>query len=366
MLLIIIVILLFASLVIIHEWGHFVAARRDGVVVEEFGVGFPPKAWGKKIKGTLYTLNWLPLGGFVRLKGEDGVDNGPGSFNAARFSTKVKILVAGVVMNFLTAVVILYALAVTGLPGLGGFEPSFLNPSYAQPKQLVVVNAAPDSPADQAGIKRGDFILSVDGRKMETEDDLRTYTKSHAGEKVSVKVKSGEAERTVNVQLREPNSTAGFLGVASQQVYKLKYDPLSALVAAVWISGALFVATVWGVIKLLAGVPTLLVGLFSTAVPAVAQEASGPVGIIYIFNAVSSLGPSYIFLFMANIAVALAAFNILPLPALDGGRLALIVWQKVTGRIISPDREAQIHGIGFMVLIGLILVISIYDLRKFF
>lgn len=367
MLLIVFIILLFASLVIIHEWGHFYAARKDGVVVEEFGIGFPPKAWGKVVKGTLYTINWLPLGGFVRLKGEDGADRSKGSFGAATYTTKAKILLAGVVMNFLTAVVILYALAVTGLPGLGAFEPGFLNPSYAQPKQLVVVESSKDSPAAQAGIKRGDFLISANGKALATDSDLRAFTKANAGKAVKLVVKTGSAaERTVELTLRKPGTTDGFLGVAGQQVYKLKYDPLSAIVAAVWITGALFVATVLGVLKLLIGIPMLLIGLFSTVVPKEATDASGPVGILFIFNSISSLGLSYVFLFMANIAVALAAFNVLPLPALDGGRLALITFQKVTKRVISPDLEARIHGIGFLVLIGLMVVISVYDIRKFF
>src|SRR4051812_18032901 len=106
MLVVVIIIVLFSLLVILHEAGHFVAARRGGVGVEEFGIGFPPLAWGKKVKGTLYSINWLPLGGFVRLKGEDTAQNGPGTFGGAKFSTKAKILLAGVGVNLLTAVVI--------------------------------------------------------------------------------------------------------------------------------------------------------------------------------------------------------------------------------------------------------------------
>src|SRR3954468_15283575 len=117
--LIIFIVLLFALLVILHEWGHYIAARRNGVDVEEFGVGFPPKVWGKKVRGTLYSVNLLPLGGFVRLKGEDSGDERPGTFGGAKYAVKAKVLLAGVGMNLLTAIVILYALCVTGLPALG-------------------------------------------------------------------------------------------------------------------------------------------------------------------------------------------------------------------------------------------------------
>ncbi|HEY2004515.1 MAG TPA: site-2 protease family protein [Candidatus Saccharimonadia bacterium] len=366
MMIAIVIILLFASLVILHEWGHFYAAKRSGVEVEEFGIGFPPKVWGRKVKGTLYTVNWLMLGGFVRLKGEDTADERPGTFGAASFGVKAKILLAGVGMNLLTAVVILYVLCLTGLPGLGaGFEPKFVHASYAQPKQLILAEVVAGSPAANAGLKRGDYVLRAGGQQLVTDEDLRKFTKDNAGRQVTLHVRSNGDERDVSVKLRGPNASDGYLGVVSQQVYKLRYDPFSALAAAVWIAGALFVATIVGVVQLIVNIPVLLVGLFSSSVPQAAQAASGPLGIVFILKSISALGYAYIFLFMANIAVALAAFNVLPLPALDGGRLAIIAVQQVTKRRISPDTEAKIHAIGFMALIALMLVISVYDLRKF-
>jgi regulator of sigma E protease len=360
------IVVLFSLLVILHEWGHFVAARRGGVEVEEFGVGFPPRVWGKKVKGTLYSINLLPLGGFVRLKGEDSGNTGPGTFGGARLKTKTKILLAGVGMNLLTAVVILYGLAVTGLPAIGaGFEPQFLRSTYAQPKQLILVQVEAGSPAATAGLKRGDYVLSGDGRRLESDGDLRAFTKSRAGHEVMLHVRSDGDERDVKVKLRDPNVMNGYLGVVGQQVYKLRYDPVRAVVAAAYITGALFVATVVGVVQLIVHIPLLLLGLFSNTVPQAAEAASGPLGIIFILKSISSLGLAYIFVFMANIAVALAAFNVLPLPALDGGRLAIIWAQKLLRRRISAEMEAKIHTIGFMALIGLMLVISVYDLRKF-
>lgn len=367
MLVVVFMVLLFALLVILHEWGHFVAARRNGVEVEEFGVGFPPRVWGKKVKGTLYSINLLPLGGFVRLKGEDAASRAPGTFGGASLSTKTKILLAGVGMNLATAVVLLYGLGVTGLPALGGnFEPNFLSSTYAQPKELILVEVEANSPAAAAGLKQGEFVLGANGNRFETDVQLREFTKAHAGQMVNLRVKStGGDERDVSVKLREPGST-GYLGVVSQQVYKLRYDPLSAVAAAVYITGTLFVATIVGVVQLILHLPLLVLGLFSGGVPQAAEAASGPLGIIFILKSISSLGLSYIFLFMANIAVALAAFNVLPLPALDGGRLALIWAQRLFKRELRAETEAKIHAIGFMALIGLIIVISVYDLRKFF
>jgi regulator of sigma E protease len=204
MLTIIVIVFLFALLVILHEWGHFLAARRGGVDVDEFGIGFPPKIWGKKVGPTLYTINLLPLGGFVRLKGEDTADNGPHTFGGARFGTKAKILLAGVGMNLVTAVVILYALALVGLPALGAqFEPNFLKHEYAQPKQLILAQVEDGSPAAKAGIKRGDFVLRANGKDLKTDEDLRNFTKANAGHEVLLHVRSSGDERDVKVKLRE-------------------------------------------------------------------------------------------------------------------------------------------------------------------
>lgn len=398
MLIVIVVIILFSLLVILHEWGHFVAARRGGVEVEEFGVGFPPRAFGKQIGKTLYSVNWLPLGGFVRLKGEDAAENGPGTFGGAKYSVKAKILLAGVGMNLVTAVVIFYGLCVTAIPGLGPqFEPAFLNPTYAQPKMLLVSEVESGSPADEAGLKKYDYILQINDVKLEDDTALRAYTQGHAGQKVTLKIQRDGSERQLTATLRQSNpqitvakeygvferfgrwvkglagisskpetvtQTGGILGVGSHQVYQLRYDPVSALGAALYITGALFVATIVGVLQLLIHIPALVIGLFQASIPSAALGASGPVGIVFILQSLSVLGWSYVFLFMANIAVALAAFNVLPLPALDGGRLALISFQKWTKRKISPELEAKIHGYGFMALIGLMVLITVYDIRK--
>jgi len=367
MLIIVLVIVLFSLLVILHEWGHYMAARRGGVDVEEFGIGFPPRLWGKQVGATLYSINLLPLGGFVRLKGEDGGAHGPHSFSAARYWVKFRILLAGVGMNLVTAIVILYALCATGLPALGaGFEPRFLRSEYTQTPRLILAEVVSGSPAAKAGLVRGDYIIDADGKALATDAELRAFTKDHAGKEVTLKVDSKGDVHDVKVKLRDPSSTQGFLGVGSQQVYKLRYDPLRAIVAAFYITGALFAATIWGVVGLIVHIPALILGLFAKAVPQAAEAASGPLGIIFILKSLSSLGYAYILLFMANIAVALAAFNVLPLPALDGGRLAIITVQKFMKRRIGVETEAQIHAIGFLALIGLILLITVYDIRKIF
>lgn len=367
MLVVIVIILLFAGLVITHELGHFIAAIRNGVDVEEFGVGFPPRIAGFTWRKTLYSLNLIPLGGFCRMSGEDSGDTRPGTFGAASYSSKAKILLAGVGMNFATAILILFGLCLTGIPGLGAqFEPGFLHPTYAQPRQLILAQVESGSPADKAGLKRGDYVLAANNMPMSQDAQLLNFTKSHAGKSVTFLVKEGNDEKLIQVTLRGPKSTQGFLGVVTQQVYKLRYSPIEAFEAAVYITVTLFVATVVGVVQLILSIPFLIAGLFSHTIPASAQQASGPLGIFFILQSISSLGYAYIFVFMANIAVALAAFNVMPMPALDGGRLAIITYSRLAKKKVSADLEAQIHSIGFMALLGLIVLITIYDIRKRF
>ena len=270
-------------------------------------------------------------------------------------------------MNMVTAFAILCVLALIGLPGLGAqFEPHFLHPTYAQAPALFLEEVVAGSPAAKAGLVRGDYVTTANGTPMTDDAMLRNFTKDHAGRDVTLHVRSKTGERDVTVKLNSSVSKVGFLGVGTQAVYKLRYSPGEAVVAAGYITGALFVATIVGVLGLLIHIPALILGLFAKSIPAAAATASGPVGIIYILQSLTSIGYSYIFLFMANIAVALAAFNVLPLPALDGGRLAIITIQKVTKRRIDADTEAKIHAFGFMALIGLMLVITVYDVRKIF
>jgi regulator of sigma E protease len=365
-----IIIFIFLGLIITHEMGHFLAAKRNGVEVEEFGIGFPPRLWGKKFRGTLYSINLLPLGGFVSLKGEMG-DGGKGSLGGATLWQKTKIMLAGVGMNALAAFLIFYGLCVTGLPAIGApFEPNFLPHTYSQRPEVIITQVVGGSPADKAGLKRNDYILSADGMAFESVDDLRSFTKSNQGNIVVFSVVSAgegaDTEHPVALKLNKTKDGSGALGVGGQQTYKIAYNPVVAVAAAAYITAAFIVATIVGIVQLLINIPVLILGLFATQIPTAAEAASGPIGIIYIISSIGSLGWSYVWLFMANIAVALAAFNFLPLPALDGGRLAFDVFKKVTGRRISEKAESLYHGIGFAALLALVALISVYDVKKYF
>lgn len=367
MITILIVAFLFGILVFVHEFGHFYVARKNGVEVEEFGFGFPPRilGWKRKKDSTLYSINLLPLGGFVKLKGEDNASTAKGAFGAASTLVKSKILLAGVGMNLVTAYVLLVALCLTGLPFMFEGQYSFGSAS-STPKQLIVAVVGKDSPAEKAGIKAGEFILSGNGSAFSTESDLTKFTKAYAGKQVELAVKSKNVSRNISVTLRQPDSKEGFLGVTPQQTFKQSYNLWESLVTSFGLLGQLVWMTLVGVGALFAKIPALVVGIFANrGVPEAASGAVGPVGIFFLVKHVSALGISYLAQFAMAVSVTLAVFNALPIPALDGGRLALILFQKVTGKEISERAESMVHSFGFVFLIGLMVVITVFDVRRF-
>lgn len=352
---IILIILIFGLLVFIHELGHFMAARRGGVAVEEFGFGFPPRLFGRKYGRTTYSINWLPLGGFVRLKGEDQADRGPGSFGGASFLTKTKILFAGVTMNWLLAFGILLYLCLTGLPPLVGSQFSFGQPVQARSNHVIAVGIGPGSPAEAAGIKTGDTIASINGQPLQTEKELIDFTKTHAGQKVSLVIGSGSNTTTKSVNLRPPESKEGFLGITPFATSQQRYRPLDALVTAAGLTVQLSWLT-------LAAFGNLIVGLFAHG--QVSDQVAGPVGIFVILSNIIHFGLAYVLIFVASISISLAVINALPLPALDGGRWLILAVQKVTKRELSPQFEATVHAAGFGLLLVLMAVVTFFDVKR--
>jgi regulator of sigma E protease len=353
---ILLVVLIFALLVFVHELGHFVSARRAGIEVEEFGFGFPPRVYGRKYKGTIYSINALPLGGFVRMKGEDSSDRSAHSFGAARYRDKVKVLLAGVGMNFATAYVLLLLLCLTGLPPVIENQFSLGNPTYSQAPTVMAVEVGEGSPAEAAGIRQGDLIVSGNGQAFESEDDLTSFTRQHAGQAVKLEVKSGSEVKTVDVTLRGPDSKEGFLGVTPFVTYKQRFGIWSPLVALGLLAQLSFAT--------LAGFGGLIVGLFTQA--KVSDAVTGPVGIVAYLANIVNLGPSYVALFVVAISISLAVINALPIPALDGGRLFLLSVQRFFGNRISAEVERSIHAVGFVLMLLLLAAVTIFDIQRFF
>ncbi len=351
------VLLVFTFLVVIHEWGHFVVARRNGVRVDEFGVGFPPRLWGKKKNGVLYSVNALPLGGFVKIKGETGDDKSKDSFSGQRAWVKTKILLAGVTMNLIFAYLLVTLLVATGMPPLiTGSMPAFgpVQPHAMGPNHLMVLQVSKDSLAQQAGLKTGDWILSANGEAVTTVEGFRNFTKSHAGSEVRFVVESDQRQRDVIVRLPGQDSGNGIFGVATMPEQLYRYDWWAAPLAAAVMIGQMTWAT-------LAAFGGLITNLFLHA--KVSEGVTGPIGITAIFGEVFKFGWRYLIALVASISLSLAIINALPIPALDGGRLLIVVLDKM-GLKVSGRVENLVHIAGFAALILLMIIVSVTDITR--
>jgi regulator of sigma E protease len=375
---IIIGLLILVFLVVVHELGHAVAARRNGVVVEEFGVGFPPRAWGRKLKnGVLLSLNWLPLGGFVKLQGEHDSADGEGDYGAATFWQKTKILLAGVTINWLVAAALLTILAWTGLPKVlpGQFTMPGDTSIQNRPVEVQVVTAG--SPAEKAGLKPGDGILRFAGEPVDDAQALVAAAKSNAGKNTEIIYSRGGVEYTTAAQLKEANKqNEGFLGVTPIQRTLTRSTwsaPIVGVVTAAQFTGATF-----------QGLGDLLGNVFKGVVfqlspekevreaasqnlSAAGASVAGPVGVLgVIFPAAERAGLTQLVFLTAIISLSLAVMNMLPVPALDGGRWFVMAIFRILKKPLTKEREEKIQATGFMVLMVLILIVTIADVRKLF
>lgn len=364
-------------LVVLHELGHAVAARRNGVVVEEFGIGFPPRAWAKKLKnGVLLSLNWLPLGGFVKLQGENDSATKKGDYGAASMWAKTKILLAGVLANWVTAVILFTVLALTGLPKIipDQFTVASDTTEIRQPVTVSVVSK--DSPADKAGLKAGDQIVRFAGRPLDEPKDLTAMAEQYKGDTVEIIYKRNNVEKNASLKLRSENTDKkGYLGVGAQQqtTYRATW---SAPIVGVVLTGQLTQVTFQSLGDMLAKLGT---GIFQKLsfdsasqkqgdqkLGEVGDGVAGPIAILGIlFPSARDAGLTSLVLITAVISLTLAVMNILPIPALDGGRWFVTVLFRALKKPLSKELEERIHGTGFMVLMGLVILVTIADVSKF-
>jgi regulator of sigma E protease len=358
-------VVLFVGLVIVHEWGHFIAARRGGVEVEEFGIGFPPKIWAKKIKTEkskfLLTVNVLPLGGFVRLKGENDAATAPGTFGAAPLGTKVKVMLAGVVMNLLAALILFTLLAVMGMPKL--IDNQFTVASDTKVTKEVRVLAdevVGNEPAAKAGVQKNDQIIKFDGQEINKTGQVGEIAQSKAGKVVPLVIERNGQQQELLVDLNKENKGNGYLGVGTvQDGIQLQRSTWSAPVVAVGLTGQLTQIT-------FKGLGTAIGSLFKGDTQTASEQVSGPVGIAVILKEGSKIGINFIIFIIAILSLSLAIMNILPIPALDGGRLFVLLLFRALKKPLTKEREEFIHGTGFVALMGLFVLITIVDIRRFF
>ena len=351
---VIIFVVVLAVLVLVHELGHFVAARLFGIDVEEFGIGFPPRAFGVKKGDTVYSLNWIPLGGFVRIKGEDDPSKtGPGTFAHQKAWIRAIVIAAGVFMNLVLASALFAVGFGVGVPqALDGLPPD----ARVRDQRVQIIEVLPGSPAEKAGFTAGDVLTSIDGRAFLKIDDVQAYVNAAPGP-VEVTLTRGKdtLEETLTPTL-DPQSGKKIMGVALVE---------SAIVSFPWYSaiGRGILATGFYVKEIFATFAELIRGLFAGQKAGV--ELSGPVGIAVLTGQAARLGFIYLLQFAALLSVNLAVVNILPIPALDGGRLLFIIIERIRGRSVRPVVEAVIHRIAFFLLLGVVVIVTIHDIGRY-
>jgi regulator of sigma E protease len=373
---IIVGVLILVFLVSVHELGHAIFARRNGVVVEEFGIGFPPRAWAKKLKnGILFTLNWLPLGGFVKLQGEHDAATQKGDYGAATYWQKTRILLAGVLINWLVAVLLLTVLAWTGLPKILPNQFSVASDTTIVKKPIELTLVTKDSPAEKAGLQAGDQILRFGGKLIQSPDELSEATKVNKGKKVEIIYSRDGVEASKDVTLRT-DATKGYLGVSSDQRQQIQAS-WSAPIVGVVTTGQFTYVTLQGLGNLIADFAK---GIFLQFSPSSSTRAeagkslekasnsvAGPIGILgTIFPAAEQAGLTQLIFLTAVISLTLAVMNALPIPALDGGRWFTMTIFRLLKIPLTKEREEKIQTVGFLLLMGLIVLVTIADVGKLF
>ena len=417
------------TLVIAHEFGHYLAAVRNGVRVLEFGIGFPPrgKAWllnpkwkkwkenGKKGKRPkkwlplpksdwkkpqdtlILSLNCLPIGGFCQMDGESDSDERPGTFGSVSLWSKTKILLAGVTANWLLSIIVFTILAITGMPHFLAGQFSIKNDTTMSAGVVTVKEVEPDSPAGRAGLESGDRITAVDGEAIPDATTLIEYNATHADQDVTYEIartttrdtgircikapcpSSEEVtdtfEKTIHLN---PTDSEYQLGVTlSQEGQALYRSTWSAPLVGIGTTVQLTLETFKGLGQLIVNVCSGAFQQFSSdsstreegraALEAAGDSVSGPVGIIgVLFPNMASTGITNIAFLAALISLSLACMNILPIPALDGGRLFLILLYRLRGKKLEKATEEKIVSRAFIILLLLIVLITVLDIMKFF
>ena len=380
MITLLIFIAVLAVLVLSHEFGHFIVARLSGMKVEEFGFGFPPRLcgvrrrsdgkrqiiWGNKNVvaaeneasagfGTIYSFNWLPLGGFVKIKGEDGAGmHDSDSFSAKRWWQQSLVLAAGVVMNIVVAIILTSVGFGIGLPQS---VDTWSDVSTIADRHIEIMDVLPGKPAALAGLEANDQIVSVGTLNNPRLHELQNFVDQHKNEPLAVVVKRGDSTITKTITpLLNTETGKGGIGVSIVEVGTVRYPWYRAIAEGTRTSfdslGQIFI-----------GFGLLIKGLFTGH--GVGGEVSGPVGVAVMTGQVARMGFVYLLQFVVLLSLNLAVLNILPIPALDGGRLLFVLVRRLVRRSEAFKYEQAIHAIGFVLLIVLVIAVTLKDVAPF-
>jgi regulator of sigma E protease len=386
-------IVLFISLIVMHEFGHFVVARRNGVVAEEFAIFFGPSIYSREMKGGwTFKINILPLGGYVKLKGEHDSDTDPGSYGAASLWAKTKIMTAGVVVNIVAGVFLLTILSFVGMPQIIPNQYTVKAGSSIVKHSLSVVQidqVMSGSPAAKANLKTGDEITGIGLKsnlvKVSSITDLQNVTKKFAGQKVNVQYTRAKKSLVTTVDL---NSTAvvaasqntkqpkAYLGVSlanTSSGLTLVRNTWTAPLVAVGLSKQVTVLTYQGLGHALKGLGGIVAGTATSnttarrsAQSSASSQLVGPIGVFVILKDGSAIGIQFMLFIIAIISITLGLMNILPIPALDGGRLWLTLASRAVNKPLNARNEELVNAAGMLVLFLLLGIITYVDIKRFF
>jgi regulator of sigma E protease len=335
-------VVVLSVLVIVHELGHFIAAKSTGVWVEEFGIGFPPRLYGKKLGETIYSINWIPFGGFNKLSGE--VDpTAPRALAAKGYGVRLLVLSGGIIMNLLLPFILVSV--------------AYMVPHNITAGKVEVQEVAPGSPAEMAGIMVGDTILSVNGKAVRSVGDLSRDIQLHLGDRVTVGLKhaDGSTETVSLVPRWRPPAGQGAMGVLSMtvdaQTVKESFPFWEAIPKGV-------VDTFETLVLYRNGIAGMILGTIPF-VPA------GPVGIVQVTGEVAHTGISPLLELTAFISIAIGITQVIPFPALDGGRIIFVIIEMFRrGKRVSPRIEGIVHSIGFVILLAFLVLITYQDIFR--
>ena len=345
---IIIFIIVLVVLILVHEFGHFISAKRSGIRVDEFGIGFPPKIIGKKVGETEYSINLLPLGGFVKIYGEHDTEITEADKNRAFYNQpawkRSVVLLAGVTMNILLGWLVLTTIFTTGVP-----------------EHLMITQVAKDSPAMQAEIKQSDIILEASAGSTTLTDPIATeeliqLTKSNPAEILSLQIQRGKETVNTSAFIRpDPPEGQGAIGIAMVEIGFPKAPfPQNIIDGTISTGRTLKLITV--------SFFQLIIGIFTQ--PEILEGVAGPVGILSIATSAGNIGIVYLAQLMALISLNLAVLNLIPFPALDGGQFLMVLVEKITGKTIPIKAKIITNTIGMGVLLLLMVLVTIKDVGR--
>lgn len=343
-------IVTFTVIVAVHEFGHYLTARLLGMKVLEFAFGFPPRVAAIRHAGIAYSLNAIPIGGFVRILGQDDFairqqgEGEPGSFTSKPWWAQAIVLVAGVTMNVVLALVVLTAAFALGTSAPTG--------------QVRITEVREGSPAGLAGIRPDDVVRAVDDRPIKSSRELVLYTREHRGVEIALSLdRNGRPLPPVRaVPRREPPEGEGPLGIVLEDVTAPATGGLPQAVGNAW-------ALTADIVQQIAALPGQLLG-GRDAAPDGPPQIGGPIAILQVTGQVSQFGLAAMLRLVGVLSINLAILNIVPFPALDGGRLLFVLIGGIFRRRLSPQVEAAIHAVGFALLIALLVLVSYSDLRR--